>query len=340
MQEPGADGPWLYLRASDKILHRDIQSLRELKIVGQNFENLGSFTDKVKEDGKWIEKKYEKSVAAKQSLARRLKKMNADIIIGTEIKDIETAQTYADQYLGGEYQAILIEGNDGRGIDICYFVKKDLPFDFEVQSHKYIKSSRSNDLVFSRDLPVVLVREKGADPTTSPLFAMIGTHYKSQVGDTAALQKTQAKRAEQVQASIAIVADLLKKFPDLAIFFGGDFNNDLRRSPEFAPLFAAGFQDSMDVTQTVPAEQRGTQYFLPDPAVFGANPGLIVEQLDGILVNPVARGFVLQAGIQKDIDEAGNETSPPKTKEDEDRRGSDHDAVFLVMDFFKLFRRR
>lgn len=331
-------GPWEYLRASQEN-KRQITSIKELKIIEQNFENLGSFVEVIKNGEKTEQKIVEKPEIHKKNLALRIKKMNPDIIIAAEVKDIQAATEYAEKYLDGLYQAILIEGNDQRGIDVCFFIKKDLPFDIEVQSHRNtLQKAEAPGMLFSRDLPVISIRESGAPTTSEPLMILAAVHYKAQMPDPVKDQKALKKRAEQVKATIEILKEFKEKFPNSPILASGDFNNDIRNSPEFEPFFTNQFKDAMDVaTDSPPKDKRGTQYFFfnennPDKAGQLSN-----EQLDALMSDPNAQKYILSAGIQRDVNEKGEELPHPKTPEEVNERASDHDGIWAVIAFETLY---
>jgi len=344
-------GPRVYIRAEESGL-RSIESISDLKMAGQNFENLGRFVEiQIVEEivsGKTVKRKVErileKSEPHKKRMALRLKKMDPDILVGTEVQDIDVAQRYVNEHLDEKYKAILIEGNDPRGIDICFFVKKDLPFDFEVQSNKEVKREDGKP-IFSRDLPVMFARPKGADPASRPLFAVVGTHYRSQKifkkeieknlqekpEDQKDDQKDDQRRTEQVLSTVKILNDLNQKFENLPVFMSGDFNNDVRNSPEFNPLYQWGLKDSMDFAPNAPPRgQRFTQYF-------SMNGEILTKQLDVILVSPMAQAFVKLAGIQRDLDDNGVEKPMPRKSNHINARASDHDGVTATIDFSQIY---
>lgn len=338
-------GPWAYLRATNSSNSRSISDIKDLVVVEQNFENLGRFVEVSKDhQGRPHEKILEKSFEEKKSLGLRIlsAQSQADIIIGVEIKDIQTATDFAEKFLNGLYQPILIEGNDQRGIDVCYFVKKDLPFDFEIQSHRNLLSDNHNQgtsselPAFSRDLPVLLIRERGSSPNTTPLMMLAATHFKAQNPDPKKDEKATERRTEQVKKSVEVLKSYQKKYPKLPIMIiSGDFNNDIRTSPEFAPLKDFGFTDSMNVTKdgsSPPLSQRGTQYF------FTPKKEISNEQLDSIMVKYEGQDYIKSAYILKDLDPNGKPRPQPKTEDEIALRASDHDGTLTIFDFEKIYQ--
>jgi hypothetical protein len=113
-------------------------------------------------------------------LARAIKAMNPDIMILSEVGGRESLANFNRYFLGDHYSVQIIEGNSDRGIDLGFLVKKSLPFEYEINSHKnrsidflyphevlskesgygHIKSARRESHRFSRDLLELRVFEK------------------------------------------------------------------------------------------------------------------------------------------------------------------------------------
>lgn len=339
--EPGRYGDHFFLDAVNRG-----PLPKRLNILVQNFENLGTFIKIFRErllvGGQVKEFRHEvpevKSENQLQRLAMRIKKQDPDIIVGVEVKDLATAQEYAKNYLDDKYQAILIEGNDERGIDVCYFLKRTLALDLEVKSFKkYSSDPTQQSPTFSRDFPVLLLRDVGAPKNSTPNLAIFATHYKSRRGNTEDLDESLNKRTKQVKASLKIIEELKKQYPKLPIFVGGDFNNDIRSAPEFRPFFVGGFRDAMDfVQEIVPIDQRYTQYFFRFVSKDSNGKQLKLEQLDAALINSALSDFILAAGIQRDVDTLGKPVSLPQTPDAVNERGSDHDGVYTWINYEAL----
>jgi hypothetical protein len=352
----GKYGERFFLDSTNR--NKGIENPSQLKIVSQNFENLGLFKEysriKTEVNGEErnikVEKTVEKSYGQNLRMAARLRKQSPDIIIGMEVKDIETAQNFSKEFLNDEYQAILIEGNDDRGIDVCFFVKRTLDFDFEVQSHrKYSLTNQEIDPVFSRDFPVLLVRPAGAQKYSRPLMALFATHLKSQIGggkkakpgEEPKPDKTVIKRTEQAQASIEIMAALAVKYPGIPMLMGGDYNGDIRVAPEFASFYRAGLADALNFdNKPLKPEERFSQYFfkLVEETADPYDSVLIASQLDAMMVNPEFAKFILAAGIQRDVRPDGTDSSFPKKPDQVNKRASDHDGMFLVVDLITMLK--
>lgn len=336
-------GPVAYLRSNSNLPKRKIADIKSLKIMGQNFENLGTFIEKQRDsNGEEKEVILEKPDNLKHAMGIRILKQNPDIIVGAEVKDIQTATDYAEKYLQGLYQAILIEGNDQRGIDLCFFIKKDLPLDIQVQSHKEIPTPQNKEVLdplFSRDLPVLLIRNANAPAKSEPLMIIAGVHYKAQMPDPAKDQKALVRRSKQVKGTLDILNGLKSTYTHSPIFVLGDFNNDIRNSPEFQPFYDNNYVDSMNIAKdSPPVDQRGTQYFFFPKNKSPQAGQLSNEQLDVVFTDPNAQKYITSAGIQRDVDENGVERLKPKTSKEVNLRASDHDGVYAIINFEQLFQ--
>lgn len=304
---------------------------RKLKFLEFNMLNLFerdfSLTDQKFNKGTDV-----KTEAQRQGLARIIRKSDPDIMTWVEVENFRAAELFSERYLENKYQVFLIEGNDQRGIDVTVLVKKDLPFEVEYRSLKDLTElkdvpghSQPADLkVFSRDLPMAIFRRL-EDGASKAEFILLATHYKSQRGD----QGSFPKRLLQAEATELAVQHLRQEFgEDLPIILTGDFNNNVPTSPEFAPIWRAGFKDSFDLSANpIPKDQRGTHFYFPmkGPAEF--------NQLDGFLISGQGKYQVESAAILPHLDEKGAPLPHPRNYGERQQRASDHLAVEVVVEF-------
>ena len=91
---------------------------------------------------------------------------------------------YASRYLNDLYYPLIIDGNDPFGSEVGFLVKKDLPFKYELRSHKnreWINSlDNEKELLHSRDFTLLLFYGLNQNMNDRPLFAVGGIHNKSQ----------------------------------------------------------------------------------------------------------------------------------------------------------------
>ena len=269
---------------------------------------------------------YAKPLEQLQGIAQLIKKNKPMIILGIEIENMKILADFDRQFIEDQYEEFLIDGNDERGIDVGLLVRKDLPLEIDVESHKNLVVTATGELVFSRDLPSYTIREKGF---SKPLLTIYGTHFKSQRnsnGDPRSVKK----RTQQAKAASLIILDYQRQFPEDRIMISGDFNNDLRFAEDFSDLKKLGLKDAFDIStgETVPFKERGTQFF------FNGRGEATISQLDATLFNDVAvkQKIVKSARILNFLDKDGNEYPIPRTYNEREEMPSDHRPTLIIMD--------
>jgi len=112
-------------------------------------------------------------------IAKRIKKMNIDVLVIQEIEDIDTLHQFNREYLDWMYRyAILVEGNDPRLIDIGVLSK--LPISGITSWQHAVHPDDPARTVFGRDLLEVEI----LSPSRSrKLFTIFNNHLKSHYVD-------------------------------------------------------------------------------------------------------------------------------------------------------------
>ena len=331
-------------RAARNSIKRSLESIGELKIGAYNLENLfdhvGSFEPDPKNPGKMRPVKNDSGPKDEKALleqAALILREDFDVLTVSEVENIEALRDFNERFLGGIYDVHLIEGNDERGIDVAFLVKKDLPLVVEHRSHK--DETWDDPLwgpgrkLFSRDLPVLLFRTE-TDP--KPLFALFGTHYKSKRDRDKRDKESNFLRGAQVQRTAEIIARYRAEFgEDLPIMLAGDFNGALGEEDAFKPLYeAAGLTDAFDASPNPPsARDRISHTYHPRA---GKNHP---KQMDGILVSKGLRGTVKSATAVRYVGPDGRERPMPTSHEERSANPSDHFPIKVVFDF-KAIRER
>ncbi|MBI3542988.1 MAG: hypothetical protein HY075_06925 [Deltaproteobacteria bacterium] len=278
-------------------------------------------------------------------VARAILDMKLDIVVVQEVEDIEALQSLAEHHLNGEYQAILVEGNDPRGIDVGFLIKKDLPF--EIENHSFRKETwvdpRLRDAepspIFSRDLPALVIRAQGAPKDSAPLLVLLGTHFKSKrpLKDPNAIKpdpESAIARGAQVKRAAEIILRYKQQYGnDLPIMLAGDFNGAVNLEPEFRSLHdRAGMDDAFDVgDHKISGNDRVTHVYFP-----GRGEAPDAKQMDAIFVSPELKDSITKTGVYRYKRNDGKEYPLPRNKHIRDKNPSDHFPIGVEIETSKL----
>ena len=327
---------------------RKLDEITELKVGTLNtlnlYMNIGKFETAPAPARGLIRKteRLSKDPQKVQELADFIVKRDLDFVVLEEVEDLDTLKDFIDGYLGDAYHFFWGGTNDQRGVQIAILAKRDLPFKYEFRSHidetwvntvlKDGEPTETGDVrpVFSRDLPLVLVRPEDS-PKEKPMFALFGTHYKSKrlrEGDT----ESSLLRTAQVQKTTGIVQKLQMEFKGLPVMLAGDFNGSLNYEPEYLSLWRSNhFVDSLDKMESdVPVKDRVTHTFHPRE---GARK---TSQIDAVLVTEDMRDAITHAEVYRYTDANGNARPLPSSYEDREKNPSDHFPVYMKLAFPKL----
>ncbi len=339
-----------YLVAADTTTpKRALEKIEELKVGTYNVENLFMHLGhhEPAEDGNMrrMTPQKNKPITKIQGVARAILDMNLDIVALEEVENIEALEELNTEFLESRYIPVLVRGNDPRGIEVAFLIKKDLPFEIENFSFKnetWVDSRRDSDRpskLFSRDLPALIVRAKGQPKDSKPLFVFMGTHYKSKRASNNPNSQNQDPessivRGAQVDRTVDIIARLKEEYgQDLPVMMAGDFNGSVRFEPEFTPLRSRGnMTDAFDAMRTkVSDTERTTHVYFPDR---GAEADQ--NQIDAVFVSPELKDLVVDARVYRYKDANGRPFPMPKTKKLRDRNPSDHWPVMVTLKFKPL----
>jgi hypothetical protein len=260
-----------------------------------------------------------------------------DIISLQEVEDVEALENFNERFLGGQYRVLLIEGNDPRGIDVAFLVKKDLPFEIEQRTHKgetwQDPVERGQRPLFSRDLPSLIFRKPGQ---AEPLFVLFGTHFKSK-RDRPGDPESDIMRAAQVKRTAEILGRYRKEFgEDVPIMLAGDFNGAVAEEEAFKVLYGeGGMTDAFDALPNPPSDKaRVSHTYHPR----GARTHY--KQMDAFLVSKKLRGLVKAAFVYRYKNPDGSERPIPKSYEERDKNPSDHFPIMVTLDFQPLLKKQ
>jgi len=258
-----------------------------------------------------------------------------DILAVSEVENLKALSALSDQFLDGEYDSYLIEGNDPRGIDVGFLVRSSLPFEIEQRTHKFETwedptAGGKKSRVFSRDLPALIFRTQKEE---APVLIYFGTHFKSK-RDRPNDPESRILRKAQVERASLILKAYEKEFgAETPIFLAGDFNGEINEEKEFGALKqVAQLEDTFDVVNPpLSREERITHSYFPKDS----SPKW--AQLDAVLVNEMGTQFVKDAKVPHYHDKNGNEIPIPKSFEELHKtQPSDHYPVHVEIKMDQL----
>lgn len=325
---------------------------RQFSIAGTNLENLFDDEDdpEIKED-----------IVTKEAFQKRLKKISLairgfmampDVVGVVEAENLAALKKLAERINADavaanqpnpKYEAHLIDGNDGRGIDCGFLVKSARVKVIEVKqlgkADKFKNPKGDEDVL--NDRPPLMLRASIDDPKTGKPFEFtaIVNHLKSFLGiddpkDGGA--RVRLKRKLQAEFLAKIVQERQAANPNERIVLLGDFN---------AYQFNDGIGDSIGTIKGAPAAKESVMNFSEDLV----NPDLInlvdykpadqrysytydgnAQVLDHILINEAMKKHIANFGYART-----NADFPETYRNDETRveRFSDHDAAVVYFMF-------
>lgn len=281
-------------------------------------------------------------------LASAVRDMDPDILMLSEVGGIESLENFNRLFLDDLYQAHLIEGNSDRGIDLGYLVKRDLPFTYELISHKdrpidflypheklsrdtgygNLRSAQIASHRFSRDVLELRVYE---DPNDVPALVLMQAHLKSQLDRDRIDPGGRDRRRAELEKLVEIYQEIRSKFQyRTPVIVGGDFNGVAARTdtgPEFTAIYEkTDWLDCLEIAG-VPIDERFTFQQL-----HRKRPGVNL-QFDYIFVPPELASRVNreETWVYRFKDETGRTRLIPRNLEEKLLLPSDHFPVILTL---------
>jgi exonuclease III len=319
---------------------QQLQDIKKLNIGSYNVLNLNHSVGKYQDiNGQrvFVPDSKAKPEWQQREVANAIKETNLDILVLQEVEGINALEDFASNHLDDLYYPIVMKGNDGRGIEIGFLVKKNLPFEINMQSYKEMTwqdplSGNQTEKLFSRDLPVMNIYFSNAQPRGPPDMVLIGTHYKSQRG-SGSDPTSKVMREAQVKETARIIQQLKDKHgPKTPILLAGDFNADINSS-EFSHLKEGGMlHEALDAKNVDPKERVTHSYHPRDGETK-------YSQLDAIMFTPDFTQYVEEAGVYRYKDANGNVKPIPRTYEERELNPSDHFMTWMKVDFSSFLNR-
>ncbi len=228
----------------------------------------------------WVElKREEVNEISTRNTARVINDVNADILGVVEAESRPGLVRFSDNVIsaggGTRYaHAMLIDGNDERGIDVAVFTRAGFNI-LSIQSH--VDDTDAQGRIFSRDCAVYEIRTLQGNT----VFVLVN-HFKSKgfgsQADSNAKRKRQAKRVKEIYQA------LRANHPHVAVL--GDLN-DTPDSDPLSPLIAE--TDLKDISQHAQFDDGGR------PGTY-AN-GTASNKIDYVLLSPALFAAATAGGI-------------------------------------------
>lgn len=319
---------------------------KQFSIAALNVENL--FDD---EDDPAIKEDILKTAdfqrkIKKISMAIRVVMQTPDVVGIIEVENLATLKKLADRInadaeasgkTNPKYEAYLVDGNDGRGIDSGFLVKSTRVKVLETKQYgkddKYQNPVNKNE-IFLNDRPPFLLRAS----INNVEFTVVANHLKSFNGynDEKDAPNVRMKKKLQSEFLAKLVAERLKANPNEKIALVGDFN---------AYQFNDGITDLIGTIKGTPAAKNAV--FNPSEDLL--NPDMIdlvdliktnqrysysfdgnAQTIDHVIINENLRKHIAGFGYARI-----NSDFPEIYRNDENRleRFSDHDAPVAFFNF-------
>ena len=313
---------------------RSPEQIKNLRLGTYNVYNLyQEVRDQAVRDD-YLQKMPVNAYHARQSsldgVAKAINESNLDIVVVQEVEHKSALQRFSDERLGGQYQAFILPGNDGRGIHIGMLVRKDLGFAYEYVSNRnhFWKDpvSKQHEFLIKRDLPMLLVK----DPKTNEIvFVVLGAHLKSK-RDRQGDPNSSIARTAEAERVAEIITNLQKSFGEKTpILLAGDFNGDVHTDPDLNSLrqhpVLKNVFSSLDPAQ-LPSE-KVTHTFHP----FGGKTSY--SQLDTFWVSESLLRYISYGEIYRYTDAYGKELPIPSNIRMRKKNPSDHFPVIIEWTF-------
>lgn len=271
------------------------------------------------------------------NLARAINDIDADIIMLNEVGGAESLKNFTTYFLDSRYSSILVEGNSDRNIDVGFLIKKNLPFYYDLFSHKnkmidleypLLRNKKETSYKFSRDCAELRLFKTHVQ---HPFLIILLTHLKSPLDPDRIDAGGVLRRTAELKACIDIFNELKNKNPDTFFIFAGDFNGNASRTktdPEFSYLYKnSGLEDILELS-AISEDLRST--------FTQVKSGLRSEgrQIDYSFLSENLKDKLIlgSAMVYKYKDEFGSDLKKPDTLEQKAILPSDHYPLIFTLE--------
>lgn len=290
---------------------------------------------------------FAKSEGQLLMMKRVMEDMDADIYVLQEVFSRESLKYVVEKYLGDKYEVVIEKGNDERGINVGFLVKKTLNVSFELQSHKDLRFKQNYGVypaglpIFARDLPALYLRQKdGSNSRASddPDLVVLGAHFKSKRSTNGDFESTNRREVE-AQSAAKIVMELDKQFGGkVPVLLAGDFNTRIMEASETKAL-RENLKESLSLMgDKLTYDDKVTHTYHPFKRRMDA------KQVDAQLLNDALAGKLVKSYVYHYKDQNGQDKvytgkweskSYPLTIGHRKQNPSDHMPIVAIYDMTK-----
>jgi uncharacterized repeat protein (TIGR01451 family) len=200
-----------------------------------------------------------------------------------------------------EYEAVLIEGYDSRGIDVGYLVRGDQADILDIQQRDAPEGITSRP-------PLILKVEIVTGQQEKLVIYIINNHFTSMSGG---VEATEPRRLEQANWNVQLLSEIISQDPQAFVAILGDLNSYFESAP-IQTLRNAGLQHVIDV---LPPTERYTYIYQGESQV-----------LDHILITSSLMDYLRKVTIYH----ANADYPLPLPGDQSSIHESDHDPVIIT----------
>ncbi|MBC7456725.1 MAG: hypothetical protein H7235_00490 [Bdellovibrionaceae bacterium] len=270
------------------------------------------------------------------NLAKALSDIDADIVMLNEVGGVESLKNFNQYFLDDKYSPILVEGNSDRSIDVGFLIKKNLPFYFDLFSHKnkeidlaYAQiPDKTNTYKFSRDCAELRLFKSDVN---NPFLIILLTHLKSPLDPERIDAGGVLRRASELRACVDIYNEIKNTYPQIPVMLCGDFNGAAGRFKTdvgFAYLYAnTDLEDILELAR-IPNEERHT--FIQVKSGFRSEG----RQIDFCFLPETLKSKLIATSVSTYLykDQSGSPIKRPDTLEQKGQLPSDHYPVIFTLE--------
>ncbi len=218
------------------------------------------------------------SAGRRQRIADALRILDADVVCLQEVENRFALEEFVAAYLPDSgYEVVLIEGNDGRGVDVALLSR--LPVESATSyRNRVFRDADGRSRRFQRDL----LRVRLGGPLNADVFVV---HFKSQLGGAEA----DRIRAAEAHEAAAILEAELRRDAGLRALVAGDFN-EIVGQPALDAFLLAPAQGGLGFADACVGTEKASYHKEPH-----------VSRIDYLLLSPALAADLAEAAVRDSL---------------------------------------